>query len=409
MSALWRGVASHAPLDGEPVESKAGSLAEPLPAFNVSMSCAEAYERLHRPGAQIAAAIVDDDNRVRGIVNRLRFLARYAQRYVPELFGRQSVLRLANAEPLVVDENMPVAELGALITLDRPDALRECFVVTGSGTYLGIGTSEALVRAKVALLMAREQQLHAALMGAQDANRTKSNFLALMSHELRTPLNAIIGFSEVLAGELFGPHASPRYREYAQDIHGAGRHLLALINDILDLSKSEAGRLELYPEPIDLAGLFRDCVRLVRDRAREHGLAVTVRAHPNLPRLYADPLRMKQVVLNLLSNSVKFTPRDGKVEVCAEAGPAGLVISVKDTGIGMAPEMIPVALEPFRQIASPLSRKVEGTGLGLSLVRSLTEQQGGRIAIESAPNAGTTVRLSFPPRCIVVETVARSA
>ncbi len=378
---------------------KAGTLAEPLPTLHVSLTCAEVYERFQAPGAQIAAAVVDDDNRVKAIINRLRFLARYAQRYIPELFGRHSILKLANARPLVVDEEMSVAELGATITLDCPDALRECFVVTRGGRYFGIGTSEALVRSKVALLMSREERLKSALLVAQDASRTKSNFLALMSHELRTPLNAIIGFSEVLSSELFGPHGSPRYREYSADIHGAGKHLLALINDILDLSKSEAGRLDIYPEPVELRVLFGDCLRLMQERVREQGLRVAIEVPPGLPPVMADALRMKQIVLNLLSNAVKFTPRGGRIVLAAERlRDGGVSLTVSDSGIGMAAEMIPLALEPFRQIASPLSRKVEGTGLGLSLVKSLTEQHGGSLEIESAPDAGTRVRLSFPQK-----------
>ncbi len=378
-------------------EWKAGALADPLPAFDAAMTCADVYERFSGENPQIAAAVVDGERRVVGIVNRLRFLARYAQRFVPELFGKQPIVRLANTKPLVVDEHMDLADLGAMITIDCPDALRESFVVTHAGRYLGIGTSEALVRSKVALLVAREEQLNAALLAAQDADQTKSNFLALMSHELRTPLNAIIGFSEVLSQELFGAHSNPRYREYAGDIHGAGKHLLALINDILDLSKSEAGRLELYPEPIDLSVLFHDCMRLIHGRARDGAVTVKIRVADDVPMLEADALRMKQVMLNLLSNAVKFTLPGGEVEISAEIGADdGVVIGVRDTGIGMAPEMIPMALEPFRQIASPLSRNVEGTGLGLSLVKSLTEQQGGKLAIQSAPGAGTTVRLGFP-------------
>ena len=391
-------------------EWKAGALADPLPTFDVSMSCAEAYERFNCADAQIAAAVVDSENRVVGIVNRLRFLARYAQRYVPELYGKQSVTRLANTKALVVGEHLSVSELAAMITLDFPDALRECFVVTREERYLGIGTSEALVRAKVALLVAREEQLNNALLAAQDANQTKSNFLALMSHELRTPLNAIIGFSEVLADELFGPHGNTRYREYSADIHGAGKHLLALINDILDLSKSEAGRLDLRPEPIDLSALFADCQRLVQGRARENGVHVACEVPGDLPMLYADALRMKQIMLNLLSNAVKFTLQGGSVTVTAEIGAdGGIIIRVCDTGIGIAPEMIPVALEPFRQIASPLSRNVEGTGLGLSLVKSLTEQQGGNIAICSTLNVGTCVQLHFPPACTCEERDLRIA
>jgi signal transduction histidine kinase len=378
-------------------EWKTGALAVPLATFEPSTTCAEAYERFHESGAQLAAAVVEPDGRVVGIVNRLRFLARYAQRYIPEIYSKRTILKLANCEPLIVDEEMPIAELGAMIILDRSDALRECFVVTRQGRYLGIGTSEALVRAKVSLLTAREEQLRAALVAAEAADRAKSNFLALMSHELRTPLNAIIGFSEILANELFGRHSVARYTEYSQDIYGAGKHLLALINDILDLSKSDAGKLELRLGPVDIGALIRDCARLMRERAAEAKVSIASSVPDDLPAMEADILRLKQILLNLVSNAVKFTPGGGSVIISAETDAAGgIVISVADTGIGMAPETIPIALEPFRQIASPLSRNVEGTGLGLSLVKSLTEQHGGTIEIDSAPSMGTTVRLRFP-------------
>ncbi|MDE2182998.1 MAG: CBS domain-containing protein [Alphaproteobacteria bacterium] len=378
-------------------EWRAGALALPLPAFAANTNCADVYERFREQTSQIAAAIVDEEDRVVGIVNRLRFLARYAQRFVPELYQKRPILHLANVKPLVVDEAMTVEDLAAMIALDCPDALRECFVVTRQGRYLGIGTSEALVRSKVALLMERQERLNVALAAAEDADRTKSNFLALMSHELRTPLNAIIGFSEVLAGELYGPHSVPRYGEYARDIHGAGKHLLALINDILDLSKCEAGRLELQREDIDVAELFQRCVRLIGGRASERRLKLASVAPRGLT-VRADELRLKQILLNLLSNSVKFTEPGGSVEMVASRSKEGAVdICVTDTGISMAPELIPVALEPFRQIDSPLSRQAEGTGLGLSLAKSLTEAHGGTLSITSAPNRGTTVRLSFPP------------
>ena len=192
-------------------------------------------------------------------------------------------------------------------------------------------------------------------------NQTKSNFLALMSHELRTPLNAIIGFSELLSTELYGPLGDLRYREYASDIHGAGRHLLALINDILDLSKAEAGKLDLHFEPVEIAALFNDCVKLIAGRAHENGFSLSVHAREDLPLFDADALRVKQILLNLLSNAVKFTPSGGQVDVSAElAEDSGFVIRVRDTGIGMLPELIPIALEPFSQIASPLARTVEG-------------------------------------------------
>jgi two-component system, cell cycle sensor histidine kinase PleC len=389
------------------LDSTAGSLAEAMPALTPAASCAEVYEKFHEAGAQLAAAVVDGEGRVLGLVNRLRFLSRYAQRFIPELYSRRPVIELANRKPLIVDEAMSVSELGSLITFDHPDALRECFVVTRQGRYLGIGTGEALVRAKVTLLIAREAQLNAALVAAEDADRTRANFLALMSHELRTPLNAIIGFSEVLAGELFGPHQVARYGEYARDINGAGKHLLALINDILDLSKSEAGHLDIYPEPVEVKALLKSCVQLLAGRAAQGQVEVGVEAADGLPLLEADVLRLKQAVLNILSNAVKFTLPGGKVTVSADVDGAGaMLLKVADTGIGMAEEQIPIALEPFRQINSALTRSVEGTGLGLSLAKSLIERHGGSIAIKSAPGKGTTVTLIFPPERTLHEAAA---
>jgi signal transduction histidine kinase len=243
---------------------------------------------------------------------------------------------------------------------------------------------------------------------AEKSNRVKSEFLANMSHELRTPLNAIIGFSEMIETEVFGP-GLPRYRKYATDIHGAGNHLLSLINDILDLSKAEAGKLDLRLETVDLAGLVQECAHLMRGRAAEVNLRMTL-GIGSLPPLLIDRLRIKQVLLNLLSNAIKFTPEGGAVSVkssCDAAG--GVVLCVRDTGIGIAPEMIRSAFEPFRQIDSTLARKFEGTGLGLPLVKMLVELHDGTVTIESALGKGTSVFVSFPPsRCVAVLT-ARSA
>lgn len=386
---------------------KAGSLALALPVFARAVTCAEAYVRFRMAPDLPAAAVVDDKMQVVGIVNRLKFLARYAQQYVPELYGRRPIMSLANEAPFLVDENTLISDLAASITFDHPEALRECFVVTRHNRYLGIGTSEALVRSKVSLLTVREKQLRRALFAAQDANRSKSAFLALMSHELRTPLNAIIGFSEIIAQGLFGSPGNPRYCEYAKDIHDAGRHLLKLINDILDLSKADAGRLELCDETIGLDGFLNDCLRFVRERAVLHQVTLRCCVPPDFPALRGDPLRLKQIVLNLLSNAVKFTLSGGAVSLDVRVGEdGGIVIGVRDTGIGMAPESVPIALEPFRQIASPLSRKVEGTGLGLSLVKTLTELHGGRLVIETALGQGTLVEVCLPPARTVRKTLS---
>jgi signal transduction histidine kinase len=375
----------------------AGALAEAAETLHQSMTCGEAFIWLLRNPRVPAVAVLDDHGRVKGLVNRLIFLARYARQYSPELYSRKSILKLANPNPFIVDEHVQFADLGTTLLLENPNALIECFVVTAKGRYHGIVTGEALLGCKVALLQARERELSQALAAATEASRAKSNFLALMSHELRTPLNAIIGFSEVLGGEMFGPLGNGRYRDYAHDIHGAGLHLLALINDILDLSKAEAGKFDLHDAEITPGVLIQECLRLVCGRARDARLTLVHDLAPDMPDLLADRLRLKQILLNLLSNAIKFTPPGGTIRVAVALDPEGrLLISVSDTGIGIAPEMISVALEPFRQIASPFTRNAEGTGLGLSLAKALMECQGGKLEIDSALNLGTTVKLIFP-------------
>jgi len=375
----------------------AGALAARTEALPHDMNCGQVFSWLLRNPAIPAVAILDEDARVVGLVNRLIFLARYARQYAPELYSRKSILKLANLSPLIVDEHMQLGELGATLLVENPEALIECFAVTSQGRYLGIVTGEALLRCKVMLLQAREDELSRALAAANAASRAKSNFLALMSHELRTPLNAIIGFSEVLGGEMFGPLGGDRYREYAKDIHGAGRHLLALINDILDLSKAEAGKFELQCEALAPDELIAECLKLMRGRAASVSLNLDVIKTAATPRLFADRLRLKQILLNLLSNAIKFTPPGGAIRVGMERdAQAGLMIWVSDTGIGIAPEMIEIALEPFRQIASPFARNAEGTGLGLSLAKMRMENHDGALRIESALHHGTIVRLHFP-------------
>ncbi|MEQ8357581.1 MAG: PAS-domain containing protein [Kiloniellaceae bacterium] len=242
-----------------------------------------------------------------------------------------------------------------------------------------------------------ERQLRIAKEEAELASRAKSDFLANVSHELRTPLNAIIGFSEIIKNQLFGPMGNQRYREYAIDIHDSGTHLLSLINDILDLSKIEAGKFELQEEPLDLERATKACFRIMRDRAEEAGVHLEQRFPAQMPRLKADQRAVKQILLNLLTNAVKFTGRDGRVLVYSSINQEGaLVLHVEDTGIGIAEADIAKAMAPFGQVDSSLSRKYEGTGLGLPLTRHLVDLHDGELTLSSNTGQGTHVSIMFP-------------
>jgi two-component system cell cycle sensor histidine kinase PleC len=236
---------------------------------------------------------------------------------------------------------------------------------------------------------------------AEGANRAKSEFLANMSHELRTPLNAINGFSEMMVGEMYGPMGDVRYREYARDILSSGQHLLALINDILDMSKIEAGKMDLRFEAISLEEVADSAVRLVRNRAEAVGVSLTL-DFPALPDVEADYRAIKQVLLNLLSNAIKYTPRGGSIVVTAEPRTdimgGRINVSVRDTGVGIPKEDLNRLAKPFEQVDSHLARTTSGTGLGLALTKSLIEMHNGALHLESTPGEGTVASFVIPVR-----------
>ena len=241
-----------------------------------------------------------------------------------------------------------------------------------------------------------EDALRRAQMEAEIANRAKSQFLANVSHELRTPLNAIIGFSEIMNGELMGPLGSPTYREYASDIHESGRHLLAIINDILDLSRVEAGQTALNESMIEVQKLVAACLILVRGKAHAGGLTISVEAPPAVPEIVGDERLLKQTLLNLLSNAIKFTPKGGAIRISIKATPSGVEIAVMDSGIGMSKSELEKVAKPFVQLENWLVRKYEGTGLGLSIAKAFCELHGGRLEMVSAPGQGTTATIHLP-------------
>lgn len=252
------------------------------------------------------------------------------------------------------------------------------------------------------ILQNKNEELLRAKEIADAANRAKSQFLANISHELRTPLNAVIGFSDILQKEMLGPMSNDKYLEYARDINESGVHLLEIINDILDLSKAEAGKLDVNMADIRVEKCIRECITIISRRAKDSGILINTDLPPRMPMLVADRIRFKQIILNILSNAVKFTGPGGEITISVRVAynenkePSEFRVRISDTGIGMAQEDIAKAFKSFVQIDSGLDRKYEGTGLGLPLTKKLVELHHGEIFIESTLGKGTTVNLVFP-------------
>jgi signal transduction histidine kinase len=245
-----------------------------------------------------------------------------------------------------------------------------------------------------------DRAVEAARLAAENANAAKSDFLTRVSHEIRTPLNAIIGFAEAMMEERFGPLGSPRYKEYLKDIHGSGAHVLSLVNDLLDLSKIEAGKMELSFARVDANAVIAECASIMQAQANQARVVLRLALAPSLPPLRADPRSLKQILLNLLSNAVKFNEPGGQVIVSSALNDAGcVVIRVKDTGIGMSDEDVATALEPFRQVDT--SRKASGTGLGLPLTKALIEANHASFTVKSNRNEGTLIEIAFAPQHVI--------
>lgn len=243
-----------------------------------------------------------------------------------------------------------------------------------------------------------EEAVNSAREAAELANRAKSEFLATMSHELRTPLNAIIGFSEIIEQQLLGPVGQPQYSDYARDINESGKHLLQLINDILDVARLEVGRVALREGEVDLAAVIRSCLSMVRERAEAGTVSLSAHFPNDLPCLWGDERRIKQTLVNVLGNAVKFTPSGGMVEISVHADLLGLTITVSDTGIGIAPKDLAKVMAPFGQADSTLARRYDGSGLGLPLARKFMDLHDGALSLDSRLGAGTAVTLHFPAK-----------
>ncbi|WP_439571991.1 ATP-binding protein [Phreatobacter sp.] len=277
--------------------------------------------------------------------------------------------------------------------------------------YMTMGRTGPAARPKLAAVFRdmsqwkkAEEDLLAAKRQAEQASSQKSDFLAKISHEIRTPLNAIIGFSEVMIEERFGPIGNERYRDYLKDIHASGGHVLSLINDLLDLSKIEAGKLELSFTSVDLNDIVQSTVAIMQPQANRERVIIRSSLHQRLPNVVADARSLRQIVLNLLSNSVKFTPAGGQIIISTALSDAGeAVMRVRDTGVGMTETELKAAMEPFRQVAITSSRAAKGTGLGLPLTKALVEANRASFGISSTPNQGTLVEVVFPPTRVLAE------
>jgi signal transduction histidine kinase len=328
-------------------------------------------------GARSGVALIGPDNKVLIANSRMR-------QFFP---GRRTAFAAGERVPPEIDELLahPTGEM----RLEDDRWIRLTHSPSKEGGLVLIGDD-------ISFLKEREEALRNARDEAEAANRAKTDFLTNMSHELRTPLSAVIGFSEMIVKETFGPVGQPQYREFADDILHAGRHLMEVITDILDIAKAQSGTIELQKRTVRPEAVMRAAVRIVHEKARDADISLTTHIGEHLPTVEADTVRLRQVLLNLLSNAIKFTSAGGTISAEVSRHPDGVALRVRDSGAGMAPDDIPLALQPFIQVDTSLARRHGGTGLGLPLTKIFVELHGGRLEIESKLNVGTTMTVILP-------------
>ena len=358
--------------------------------------CAEVYERFRGDPELIAIPVVEDGRAV-GLVNRHDLTMSLAQDFGRALYAKKPISVKMDCHPLIVASTVQIEALECVIANEKPTALMRGFIVTSEGRYAGVGTALSLLQLSLLRTERRNRELEDARRAAESANRAKSHFLATMSHELRTPLNAVIGFSDLIQNEILGAISPPKYKEYARDINISALNLLAVINDILDMAKIEDGKMVLFEEAVNLGHMVKSAMHFVAARAHQNNIVLAEDVPADLPTLMADQRAIRHMLLNLLSNAVKFTPSGGNIIVrVRRVKDGGIELAVTDTGVGMSPEHIEIALTPFGQVANDYTRKHDGTGLGLPLVKSFAELHGAAFQIDSALGQGTSIRVTFP-------------
>ncbi|MBE7635455.1 hypothetical protein GUA87_01250 [Sneathiella sp. P13V-1] len=373
-----------------------------VPAVQHTEICNDVAEKFRALPSVPGFAVLNDGLPV-GVIGRDDLIIKMAAQYGHAVYAKRPVSELMDIHPLIVDVTADVDHVEQQIAEQYSHALSTGFIITQGGTYLGMGTAIALLRKSVDQSRYRNAKLEAASAQARHANTVKSQFLASMSHELRTPMNAIIGFAELISTEAYGPISPPRYLEYTNDILDSGRHLLALINDILDMSKIEAGRYTLDLVEVDVRGILKSTLKMCQPLADQKDVTLRIEQAGQDFSILGDERAMKQMMVNLVSNGVKYNKVGGEVVVSMIVDQiGGLSLTVRDTGIGIAEGDLQRVLEPFAQARSRIDNKTEGTGLGLSIVASLAELHGAEFKLESELDVGSEAKMYFPPERVTL-------
>ena len=371
-----------------------GTIARGLPAVRPEMNCGRVYAMIQDLGAEVGLAVVENGEPV-GLASRRQLMKSFAHPVTFALYEARPVSLIMQKAPLVVEATTSIDRVTELIATEKESALDEGFIVVDRGRFVGVATVTDLLNLSVTKARQQIDELDAARAEAEHASQSKSRFLANLSHELRTPLNSILGFSELIAAGAAGK-VTDKQAEYLGDIQNSGRRLLSLINDLLDLSRAEAGRMEIEEDPVDIGLLLHEAHRTLMPRAEMKGIALKVSAPEDL-EVQGDEGKLLQVMLNLIGNAVKFTPAGGRVSLSVDLrGDGGVDLHVVDTGPGIPEEDLARVLEPFGRGRDSMVRQSEGAGVGLALTRVLLERHGGDLGLDSKEGVGTRFTAGLP-------------